>query len=147
MLGSLFNKVAGLKVCNFFKNRFQHRFFQRMLQNLISYTTTLVASIVLLYNNSGGCFWQSYYGPLSSPTTVPQVSWGSLILCLHVQSILIKKFSCLVAQIFTITWQNNFMIAWIHWPCFFNFRICFGKTLIAFDFGEKLTQSIAQVIM
>ena len=28
-----------------------------------------------------------------------------------------------------------------------DFRICFGKTLIAFDFDEKLTQRIAQVTM
>ena len=26
----------------------------------------------------------------------------------------------------------------------FGFRICFGKTLTAFDFDEKLTQSVAQ---
>ena len=31
--------------------------------------------------------------------------------------------------------------------CAFDFRICFGKTLVAFDFDEKLTQSIAQITM
>ena len=25
------------------------------------------------------------------------------------------------------------------------FRICFGKTLVAFDFDEKLTQSVTQI--
>ena len=33
MLGSLFNKVAGLKVCKFFKNRLQHRCSLWILQN------------------------------------------------------------------------------------------------------------------
>ena len=34
-MGSLFNKAAGLKVCNFFKNRLQH-YFQSFL-NFISF--------------------------------------------------------------------------------------------------------------
>ena len=29
----------------------------------------------------------------------------------------------------------------------FSFRICFGKTLVAFDFDEKFTQSVAQITM
>ena len=29
----------------------------------------------------------------------------------------------------------------------FGFRICFGKTFIAFDIDEKLAQSVAQVTM
>ena len=37
-------------------------------------------------------------------------------------------------------WQNNFFLAWIDWSRF-------GKKLIAFDFDEKLTQSVAQVTM
>ena len=35
-------------------------------------------------------------------------------------------------------WQNNFFLAWIDWSRF-------GKKLIAFDFDENLTQSVAQV--
>ena len=34
-------------------------------------------------------------------------------------------------------WQNNFLFAWIDWSCAFNFRICFGKTLIASNFDKK----------
>ena len=29
----------------------------------------------------------------------------------------------------------------------FDFRICFIKKLVAFDFGEKFTQSVAQITM
>ena len=29
----------------------------------------------------------------------------------------------------------------------FSFRTCFGKTLVAFDFDEKFTQSVAQITM
>ena len=29
---------------------------------------------------------------------------------------------------------------------FGDIRICFGKTLVAIDFDEKLTQSVAQII-
>ena len=36
-------------------------------------------------------------------------------------------------------------VAWIDWSHALDFRICFGKTLIAFD--EKLTQGVAQVTM
>ena len=46
MLGSLFNKVAGLKVCKCFKNRL-HRCFLWILQNFsehFSYTTPLVTA-------------------------------------------------------------------------------------------------------
>ena len=33
----------------------------------------------------------------------------------------------------------------MEWSHAFDFRICFGKTLIALDFDEKLSQSIAQL--
>ena len=44
-------------------------------------------------------------------------------------------------------WQNNFFFAWIDLSCTFDFRICFGKTFVSFDFDEQLTQSIAQITM
>ena len=44
-------------------------------------------------------------------------------------------------------WQNNFFVAWIDWSHAFDFRMCFRKTLVAFDFDEKLTQIIAQITM
>ena len=58
MLGSLFNKVASLKVCNFLKNRLQHRCFLWILQNCLR--------IAFLRNTSGGCFWKFYHGTLKS---------------------------------------------------------------------------------
>ena len=43
--------------------------------------------------------------------------------------------------------RENFLLAWIDWSRSFDFRICFGKTLITSDFDEKLTQSVAQLTM
>ena len=43
--------------------------------------------------------------------------------------------------------QNNFFLARIDWSCAYGFRVCFGKTLVAFDFEEKFTQSVAQITM
>ena len=58
MLGSLFNKGASIKVCNFLKNRHQRRCFMWILQNCLR--------IAFLYNTSGGCFWQFYHGTVKS---------------------------------------------------------------------------------
>ena len=72
-----------------------------------------------------------------------KVSWGvcSLISRLHVLSILIKNLHEKLHKLFfAITWWNNFLLAWIDWSSAFDFRICFGKTLIASDFDEKLTK-------
>ena len=44
-------------------------------------------------------------------------------------------------------WQNSFFLAWTDLSHAFDFRIRFGKTLVAFDFNEKLTQSVAQITM
>ena len=55
MLGSLFNKVVGLKVCNFFKNRL-----------VFSVDIAKFLRIVFLYNTPGGCFWQSCHGTVKS---------------------------------------------------------------------------------
>ena len=40
--------------------------------------------------------------------------------------------------------KKNFFPAWIYWSRTFDFRMCFGKTSVAFDFDEKLTKSAAQ---
>ena len=64
------------------------------------------------------------------------------ILRVHVLLILIKNFyETLHKLFFAITRQNNFLLAWIDWSRVFEFRISLGKTLIAFDFDAKLTQS------
>ena len=47
-------------------------------------------------------------------------------------------------------WQNSFFLARIDLLLCFrlhDFRICFGKILVAFDFDAKLTQSVAQIKM
>ena len=44
-------------------------------------------------------------------------------------------------------WQNNFFLAWIILSSVFDFRVCFGEILVAFDFDEKFTQSVAQIAM
>ena len=134
MLGSLFNKVAGLKVCKFFKNRLHTGVSSRYCKIfkksfLIQHLRWLLLTVLPRYSKA---------------------SWGasSLISRLHVLSILIKKFhETLLKYFFTITWQVNFFLAWFDWSRTSDFRICFGKTLIAFDFDEKLTQSVAQVTM
>ena len=113
-LRSLFNTVADLKVCNFFKNRLQHRWFLRILQKFWNF----------FYDTSGGSC---------------QVSWGacSLISCLHVFLILIRNFhKTLHKYLFTIVWQNNFFLVWIHWSSAFNFRM-FGKNISCFRFWWK----------
>ena len=50
VLEFLFNKVAGLQVCNFIEKRLQHRCFH------VKFTKSLIASF--LQNPSGGCFWK-----------------------------------------------------------------------------------------
>ena len=56
MLGSLSNKVAGLKVCNFFKSS----------TLVFPVDIAKFLRIAFLYNTSGGCFWQSYHGTVKS---------------------------------------------------------------------------------
>ena len=49
MLDSLFNKVSGLKACNFIKKRLQRKCFS---VNIAKFLRT-----AFLQNTSGGCFW------------------------------------------------------------------------------------------
>ena len=76
------------------------------------------------------------------------------ILSKNVQKTLHKEFFTIseqkrtenVAQrILYYQWQNKFFLAWIDLSRAFDFRICFGKTVVAFDIDEKLTQSVSQV--
>ena len=49
-----------------------------------------------------------------------------------------------------VTWPEhtvNFFLAWIDLSRAFDFRIYFRKTLVAFDFDQKLTQKVAQRTM
>ena len=43
--------------------------------------------------------------------------------------------------------KKKLFFVWINWSRAFDFRICFGKTIVAFDFDEKFTQSVAQIPM
>ena len=89
-MGSLFNKVASLKVCNFLKNRLQHRCFVWILQNCLR--------IAFLYNTSGGCFWQFYHGTVKS-VGVP-VLWFRASTCFRFRS-----------KTFTKGCTNNFLLS------------------------------------
>ena len=76
--------------------------------------------------------------------------WGacSLIFRLHMLSNLIKNLhKTLLKWFFTVTWHCNFFLAWIDLSRAFDFRIYFGKILVACDFDEKLTRSVAQITM
>ena len=132
MLESLFNKVAGLKVCNILKRQTPTQVFPVDIATFLR--------IVFLYNTFSGCFWQSYHGTVKS-TGVP-VLWFRAFTCIWFWS---KTFTNIAQIILYYTSQNNFFLAWIDCSRVFAFRICFGKTLIVFDFDETLTQSVAQV--
>ena len=76
-----------------------------------------------------------------------KISWGacSLISRIHVLSILIKNVHKTLHKWFlTVTWQYGSFFAWIDLSRASDFRIHFWKTLVPFDFTEKLTQSVAQ---
>ena len=48
VLGPLFNKAAGLQVCNFIKKRLQHRCFPVIIANFLR--------ILILRTSANGCF-------------------------------------------------------------------------------------------
>ena len=116
-MGSLFNKAAGLKTWNFFKNRLRQggflwycKFFENSF--LIQYLQWLLLKVLPRYS---------------------KFRWGacSSIFRIDVLSILIKNFhEALHKYFFTITWQNNFFFAWIDWSRAVDFRMCFGKTFL-----------------
>ena len=134
MLGSLCKKVVGLRCATFLK---------------IDLNTGVSSGYSKIYKNSFH-IQHLWWLLLKFLPWYSKVSWSacSLISCLHVLSILIKNFhETLRKYFFTITRQNNFFFALTDWSRAFNFKICFRKTSFAFHFDEKLTQSVAQVIM
>ena len=90
-----------------------------------------------------GCFWHSYHRTVKS-TRVFFV-WFRVFTCSRTWLKTYQK-RCTDNSLLS-TWQNNFFLAWIILLSAFNFRICFGETLAAFDFDEKFTQSVAQITM
>ena len=117
--------------------------------------------IPFLCNSTGGWFWQSYHGTVKS-VGVP-VLWFRASTCFQLvlgtnlpgnpppQTLNLfrgffsghpvnfdQKLSRSIAQIiFFYHGTKNFFLAWIDWPRAFDFKICFGKTLIAFNFDKK----------
>ena len=89
-----------------------------------------------------GCFWQSYHGTVKS-AGVP-VLWFRASTCFQFWS---KTFTKRCTNNSLLSRDKSFLLSWIDWSRAFDFRICFGKTLIASDFDKKLTQSVAQVTM
>ena len=73
-----------------------------------------------------------------------KVSWGvcSLILHLHMLSILIKNIKKFLLSSYKIISSLVTIIGLV-----LSISECFGKTLIPFNFDEKLTQVVAQVTM
>ena len=72
------------------------------------------------------------------------VIWFHTSTCFHLD----QKLTQNAAQIMLYYHATKkFVLARINWSCLFDFRICSGKTLVAFDFVEKLTQSNAQISM
>ena len=121
---SLFNKFAGLKVCNVFKSRLKHRCFP--------------VGIAKFYSCS--YFWLSYHSTVKSPG-VP-VFWFRATTCFRFWS----KLSWNVAQIILYYHVTRQFLPCLNWKitCF-RFHNMFWKT-IAFDFDEKLTQSVAHLL-
>ena len=84
-----------------------------------------------------------------SPTTV-QWSQQRCFLFDFVSSHAFKldfKLTQNVARINLYYQVTKPFLSWIILSSVFDFRICFGETLVAFYFDEKFTQSIAQITM
>ena len=131
-MGSLFNKVADLQTCNIFKKRLQHRCFLWILwtfQDQLFYRKPPEAasdSPTIIQWSQLGCFLFDF-----APSRAFELE---LKLTQNVAQIIIY---CHVTK--------QFFLAWIILSSKFDFRICFGGTLVAFDFDEKFTQSVAQI--
>ena len=119
MLEYLFNKVAGLKICNFFKNRRQ----------VFPVDIAKFLRIVSLYNIFGGCFWQSYHGTVNSAG------------CLFFNFASTRAFdfdqyiSRNVAQIILYFHVTKQFLPWLNWlvTCFW-FQNMFWKNVNCFQF-------------
>ena len=116
---SLFNKAAGLKICNFFKNKLQHRCFLWILQNFegqFSYTTPPVA-----VSDSPPTVQQSQLGCLFFDFAPPRAFDFDLKLSRNVAQIILyyhvtKQFlSCLDSFVTCFRFQNMF---WKNMNCF-----------------------------
>ena len=93
------------------------------------------------WNTSGSCFWQSYH--------YSKVSWGvcSLISHLHMLSSWSKTPTkcCTKNSLLSHDKTISSLLEFIDHVILIS--ECFGKTLFAFNFDEKLTQSVAQTFL
>ena len=110
VLESLFNKVAGLKVCNFIKRHSDTGVFLWNSQEHLS-----------LRNSSGRCFYPFIYGCISTFCWICfMLNWflgaefcnTSTLACINVVSLNIEKpevFArmCSVKKVFLKFWQNS----------------------------------------
>ena len=109
-----------------------------------------VAAIVFLYNTSGGCNKFSYTTPLVAASDSPTTVYHSIVKSAGVTVLWFLASTCIQFWSKTLTKHctNNFLLS-----CdktissllefighMFFISECFEKTLIAFDFDEKLTR-------
>ena len=123
-----------LKACNFIKKRTQNRSFPVNIAKFL-----------------GTAFFIEHLGRLLQTvlSQYSKVSWDvcSLIsssTCFHVDQNLTQNAAQTILFHHT---TKQLLLAWIHWSCALDFRLCFGKTLVAFGFDENVTQSVAQTSM
>ena len=132
MLGLLFNKLLN----NFFKKRDSN--------TGVSYGNCEIFKNSFLYRKPA-------VAASKSPTTVSKVSWGICSLfwfCVFTCfRIWLKTYAkrCTNNSLLLGDKTISFLLELIYHV--FSISECFGKTLVAFDFDEKLTQSIAQITM
>ena len=124
MLGSLFNRVTGLKACNFLKNRLQHQVFPVDIAKFLK--------IAFLYKTSDGCFWQSYHGTVKSAGFL--LLWFRASTCFNFN----QKLSRNVAQIILYYHVTKPFLSYLNWlvTCF-RFQNLFWENLNCFRFWWK----------
>ena len=130
--GVSFYKTADLKAYNFIKKRPQHRCFPvsiaKFLRTSFFYRTLVAAS--------------------AKPTTSQESLLGCLFFNIALRAVdLDPKLIQNIAQIILYYHTTEKFLPWIDCLYAFNFRICFGETLVSLDFDEKHMQSFGQITM
>ena len=104
MLESLFNKVAGLKDCNFIKERLQHRCF--------SVNNAKFLRTHFLQNTSGGCFYM-WHGP-----TLHQYSSCAMLSELYLDNVVRSNRLQMFLKISVFKNFSNFTLKHLWWISF-----------------------------
>ena len=92
--------------------------------------------IVFLYNTSGGCFWQSYHGTVK-PAGLPVFDFAPPLAFDFDQKL--SRNVAIIILYYHGTNQSLPCLIWLVMCFWFQNMLCFGKTMIAFDFDEKPT--------